>query len=139
MLLAVSVVMALVCGARVARFFVLKENFVVVDSYPVCEMPLNNRCIEHYKVYGKNGSKEDITPFGTEFESGRLFKGVRFEKNNYGFSYKIDNTLERWPFLIQQLTFCLLGFLGIVLWYALGGVVISKNWLRAFVAQFNKL
>jgi hypothetical protein len=137
MLLFVSLSLALVCGSRVVRFFFLTDNFIVSEFHSVCEMPLNNRCVTHYTIVRKDDLRGDFVPFGTEFEPDRLGPGVTFLKDEYGFLYKINNVSERWPYLKSQIILCLSGFLGLIFWYVLGGVGVSQDWLKRFIARFH--
>jgi hypothetical protein len=127
-----SLAMIVVCGFSIARFFFLEDEFTVGDSYLTCQQPLNNRCIRHYTVYREGKAGDDFVPFGAEFVSGYLEKGLRFDKKFGGFSYEIDQRAERWPLLTQQAVIFLLGCLGLGLWYSTSGPAVFKKWVRSF-------
>lgn len=136
LLLFMSLAAIVVCGSRIVKFFSLLDNFVIGDSYLVCEKPLNNRCVRHYTIYRGNGLKSDFVPFGTEFTSNYLDKGLKFEKRDYGFSYKINDQYEQWPLLGQQVIIFFLGLFGLTFWCVLGGFEILKNWLRLLLTRW---
>lgn len=132
LLLMGSLAAAITCGSRIVRFFFLTDDFVVGQSRQVCEMPMNNRCVTHYVIHRSPGVVSDFVPFGDEFEHGRLVLGLRFEKNNYGFTYRINGSVERWPFLKWQAIVFSLGIVGLLLWVAVGGMQVWRDWIQSF-------
>lgn len=132
LLLMGSLAAAATCGSRVVRFFFLADSFVVGQSRLVCEMPLNNRCVTHYAIRRQDGVVSDFVPFGNEFEHGGLAPGLRFEKSNYGFMYRINGSVERWPFLREQVIIFLLGIVGLLVWVVGGGMQVWRGWIQSF-------
>lgn len=132
LILFVALAAVAICGSRIARFFFLTDSFVVGQSREVCETPLNNRCVTHYAVRRANGLVNDFVPFGDEFERGRLVPGTLFEKRNYGFLYRMNGSIERWPFLESQVIIFLLGIIGLLVWFMEGGLKTFRSWTQSF-------
>jgi hypothetical protein len=132
LLFVLSLGCVVICGYRVARFFFLIDSFVIQKSRDVCEQPLNNRCVNHYTVLRQDGKIEDFVPFGSEFERNRLIDGLVFKKNKYGFSYEINGLKEEWPALESQVICVFLGMLGLLGWFAIGGLQVLICWIRGF-------
>lgn len=128
MILALSLVATLVSGDRIARMYLLTVDFVVEQSYRVCEQPLNNRCVTHYSIRLSDRSTQDFVPFGTEL-GGDFYEGEHIVKDSVGFRYMVGSLPERWPFLWQQTFIFLLGVGGLVLWYMLRGPGYLRLWI----------
>jgi hypothetical protein len=125
-----SIMMIGISSARLIKFYLLIDEFKVKESRLVCEQPLNNRCVVHYKIDRLGKESGDFVPFGDQFVSHPLNIGLTFKKINYGFSYELNDRRERWPALWTQLITAGLGCLGVLAWYALGGIAVLKSWLK---------
>ncbi len=129
-IIAGSMLLIGVAGVRVIKFYLLIDQFTVRSSHLVCEQPLNNRCVMHYTIDRTKSGNDDFVPFGGQFTSYPLKVGLTFEKVRYGFSYKLDGHFEQWPGLWAQLRRVAFGFLGVFIWFAIGGVPVLRSWLK---------
>jgi hypothetical protein len=123
-------VAACISAWQIATFARAPMDFTVESSHMECEQPLNNRCVRHYDVINGDGRARDLVPFGFEFESGALEVGKRIEKAPYSLTYQIDGQFETWPFLWQHVSVCVLGAIGLVVWFQLHGPAMFNAWMR---------
>jgi hypothetical protein len=84
----------------------------------------------HYTIDRRESGNGNFVPFGDEFASYPLKAGLTFEKIRYGFSYELDGHFEKWSGLWAQLRRVALGFLGVFIWFAIGGVSVFRSWLK---------
>lgn len=129
-ILAGSVLLISIPGTRIVRFFVLTDEFRVDGSRLVCEQPRNNRCVMHYTIDRPGMGADDFVPFGEQFSFYPLESGLSFKKNRRGFTYELNGRTERWPALWGQLRMLALGFLGLLVWFAIGGLGVLRSWLN---------
>lgn len=122
-------VFAIFTGAqRISDTFLFSANFTVENSYRVCQQPLNNRCVTHYRIREPDGSGGDFVPFGDQFGEGMLDPDVHIAKSQYSFSYEIDGIRRRWPYLWTHIFVLLAGIAGLVIWFRLKGPCYLAAW-----------
>lgn len=119
LLIGVSLFAIVVCAQRIIKTFTLSMDFVVEDSYQVCEQPLNNRCITHYTVKKSDGKEDDFVPFGYQFEEDLSLSDQHILKTRCSFIYQINGVEKPWPYLWQHIFVLLAGMAGIIFWFYL--------------------
>lgn len=120
----------LLCANRIATVFFSAEDFVVGAPYQVCEKPLNNRCVTHYSIVRQDGSVSDFVPFGYQFEQSPLVEGTHIVKASTNFTYVINGSSKKWPYLDAHLMALIAGIGGVVAWFFLVRMGILPLWFR---------
>lgn len=129
-LICLSIFAIVTCFQRVSDTFFLSADFTVEDSYRICEQPLNNRCVTHYRIKEFDGRSGDFVPFGDQFEEGMLVPDVHIAKKEYSFSYEIDGIRRQWPYLWTHIFVLLAGIVGLVAWFRLKGPCYLAAWWK---------
>jgi hypothetical protein len=91
-------------------------DFSVLKVDRICEMPLNNRCEDHYLVKGKDGKMETMIPSGYKFRNGELAIGNHLKKNRFELSYQVNGARVDWAYLILHTTGVLLSCIIFIWW-----------------------
>ena len=130
MFICLSVFALVTCVQRISDTFLFSADFTIENSYRVCQQPLNNRCVTHYRIKRLDGSTGDFVPFGDQFGEGMLDPDVHVAKRQYSFSYEIDGMGRRWPYLWTHILVFLAGTAGVVLWFRLKGPCYLAAWWR---------
>ena len=113
LLLVISFFAVFQCAGRLISTYNCAIDMVVQDNYQICEQPLNNRCVTHYRVTNSRELESDFVPFGYQFEQGLLKSNPHIEKKAYGFTYRIDGESQQWPYLWQHVGVMLIGVIGL--------------------------
>jgi len=133
LLVCVSIFTIVVCARRISETFLLSMDFVVESSHQVCEMPLNNRCVTHYTVKNVDGTEDDFVPFGYQFWDDLLVSDPHILKAARSFTYEIDGTEKRWPYLWQHIFALFAGVAGLILSFKLISTrKLFFGWRRRF-------
>ncbi|NII74467.1 hypothetical protein FHW84_003057 [Dyella sp. SG562] len=114
-----SVFAIVTCAQRISDTFLFSADFTVESSYRVCQQPLNNRCVTHYRIKNLDGNMGDFVPFGDQFGEYMLDPDVHITKRQYSFSYEVDGIGRRWPYLWTHIFILLAGVFGVVIWFRL--------------------
>ena len=106
----------------IASTYFYTGRFTIESHREVCEQPLNNCCVTHYEVSLGAGQAVDFVPFIYQFDRSYLLDGWTFAKARWGFSYEINGVQKPWPYLGLRLEVSLLGLVGMIVWYFVGGL-----------------
>ena len=88
----------------------------ILEVQPVCEQPLNNRCVYQYSVEQGNGTLSKIKLPGYMFSDSELAVGNKIKKSRYSFEYQVNEKLVSWGFSGHYLTIFVLSLFALSLW-----------------------
>lgn len=126
-LIVVSLFAIFVCTKRIFITYFSSMDMVVGGSYKICEEPLHNRCVTHYRVEYPNGEEGDFVPFGYQFNHDILMTNPHIAKEEYSFIYKINGDNELWPYLWKHVFVLFLGCGGVIIWFKFKGYRSFKS------------
>ncbi|OOG41306.1 hypothetical protein B0E51_06125 [Rhodanobacter sp. C05] len=87
----------------------------------------------HYTVKNVDGTEDDFVPFGYQFRDALLVSDPHILKTAHSFTYEIDGTEKRWPYLFQHIFALFAGIVGLILSFKLMNTrKLFFGWRRHF-------
>ena len=115
----ISIVLIGISFSITFDFILLKADFVISSTSLICEQPLNNKCVTHYKVVTSDSLSMDFVPLGEEFHIGELAINNHVEKRRFSLHYKINGIDKNWQYSHDMLAKFVIGVMGLIIRYLL--------------------